>query len=79
MTTSQDTRIAGILTDPSAAYDQPMEVVRDDTLSRDEKIRVLEEWKFHANELIVAGTEGMTGGEPDMLSRVNDALLALRD
>jgi hypothetical protein len=66
-----------ILADPSLAFAAPMDVVRDAAFSDAEKRRILEGWEVDAQELEVASDEGMTGGEPALLQRVQNALRAL--
>lgn len=66
-----------IIADPSLAFAAPMDVVRDAAFSDAEKRRILEGWEVDAQELEVASNEGMTGGEPALLQRVQEALRAL--
>ena len=65
------------LRDPSSAFDEPKDVLSDDRLSRDQKIRLLEQWKYDAAELEVADDENMSGGEESMSRRVSLALSEL--
>ena len=69
--------IDDIIDDPSLAFAAPMDVVRDAAFSDAKKRRILEGWEVDAQELEVAADEGMTGGEPALLQRVQDALRAL--
>ena len=64
------------LLDPALAFDQPKDVVNAPDLSRDVKLRLLQQWERDARALAVAEEEGMTGGEESMLARV---LRAQRD
>lgn len=64
-----------ILTDPSAAYQQPEAVLRDARLSREEKILVLKQWAFDAHEIEVAQEENMLGDA----SPLHQVLLALHE
>ena len=59
------------LADPFA---EPRDVLADRRLSRDTKLRLLQQWERDARELAVAEDEGMTGGEESMLGRVRHAL-----
>ncbi len=72
---SLDDKIA----DPSGAYDTPEEVLRDASLDRGAKRRILQSWERDARELQVAEEENMGGGEPAMLGRVLDCLAQVGD
>ena len=60
--------------DPSKAYNQPKDVLEDDSLDRDQKLKILKQWEFDANELITAEEENMPGDAAPMLNRVKRAL-----
>lgn len=62
---------------PAAAYGHPDEVLNDQTLSREDKIMILREWYYDAIRLQESAAENMTGGEPDRLQSVSNALLKL--
>lgn len=61
-----------------AAFDRPADVLRS-PLSRDQKIRVLEDWERDLRELLVADEENMTSStqSPVTLQDVRVALAAL--
>lgn len=61
----------------SASFASPRDVVEDQTLSREAKLRLLTQWERDARELSVAEEEGMMGGEESMLGRVRQALQQL--
>jgi hypothetical protein len=63
--------------DPRSAYQHPEEVLKDDKLTREQKIEILREWHYDAIRLQDSAGENMTGGEPDMLRAVSRALLTL--
>lgn len=63
--------------DPSSAYKNPNEVLQDDDVDKDQKMKILQQWELDARELQVAAEEGMAGGESDMLRQVRAALLTL--
>ncbi|MEX2451974.1 MAG: hypothetical protein WD407_14045 [Rhodospirillales bacterium] len=63
-----------ILLDPALVYDSPADVLRDDGLSDDQKLRVLQAWEIDARELAVAEEESMGGGEDARLSPVLQAI-----
>ncbi len=62
---------------PGASYDHPNDVLSDQTLTRDQKIAILREWHYDAVRLQESAGENMTGGEPDRLRSVSNALLEL--
>lgn len=62
---------------PGVSYDKPGDVVDDPVLTRDEKVAILREWHYDAVRLQESATENMTGGEPDRLQSVSNALLKL--
>lgn len=62
---------------PTAAYHHPDDVVADAKLSRKEKVAILREWHYDATRLQESDGENMTGGEPDRLRSVSNALLKL--
>ncbi len=63
--------------DPSHRYTHPKDVLSDVVLTRDEKIAILREWHYDAVRLQDSASESMTGGEPDRLQSVSNALLEL--
>lgn len=74
------TDFARAMRDPKACFSEPTNVLNDDTLSKEEKIKVLRQWEYDARELSVAEEENMpaqTGDESSMLSRVQTALREL--
>ncbi|RUO70078.1 hypothetical protein [Pseudidiomarina salinarum] len=56
-------KLQDILTDPSAAYGSPDDVLKDNDLTPAEKLKVLDQWEFDARELQVATEENMPGPE----------------
>jgi len=66
------------LSNPSSAYRYPKDLLVDDALTDEQKMQVLERWKFDAHELLVAEEENMAGDGPSMLSRVNRAIGILK-
>ncbi len=63
------------LLDPGSVFASPEDVVRHETLTRDQKIEILRRWEYDAAEIAVADEEGMPDGENgDLLRRI---LLAL--
>jgi hypothetical protein len=62
---------------PRGAYAHPDQVLADESLTREQKIEILREWYYDATRLQESDGENMTGGEPDMLRAVSNALLQL--
>ncbi|MDO5757970.1 MAG: hypothetical protein Q4P24_10715 [Rhodobacterales bacterium] len=59
-------------------YETPEDLMRDDSLSRDEKVRMLEDWRDDKNAHMRASGEGMEGQDrADRLRRIKKALAAL--
>ncbi|MBT8095864.1 MAG: hypothetical protein HKP32_08180 [Woeseia sp.] len=50
-----------ILRDPSASFAHPGDVLRQSTLSRDEQIRVLKQWRYDLVQMQVASAENLGG------------------
>ena len=65
------------LLDPIAVYARPVQVLNDDALDREQKLNILRRWELDSRELQVAEEEGMTNGEPDLLTEVLQAIGAL--
>lgn len=60
-------------------YTHPAQVVADQRLSREEKIKILRDWHYDAIRLQEAAGENMTGPGRDKLQAVSNALLELGD
>ena len=65
------------LKDPRRYFDAPGDVVAAAGLSRERKIEILKRWETDARLLMVASEESMSGGEPQQLQAVHEALRAL--
>lgn len=50
-----------ILHDPSARFSDPCEVLCQGRLTRDDKVRVLQQWRYDLVQLQVASEENLTG------------------
>jgi hypothetical protein len=66
-----------ILADPTGHFDRPSDVVEAPSLSREQKIEILNRWEADSRELMVATDEGMGGGEQNRLGEVHAALKQL--
>jgi len=62
------------LLDPGGAFGSPDAIVRNEALTREQKIELLRRWEYDARENAVALEEGMPGGESDLLRRIVLAL-----
>lgn len=74
------TKYEKALLDPTSVYRTPMEVVTDRMLTKEQKIKVLQQWEYDAKELQTAEEENMvelTEEKGSMLSRVLEALHSL--
>ncbi|QYX57162.1 hypothetical protein K1T73_01735 [Roseovarius sp. SCSIO 43702] len=61
-------------------YETPEELLRDDSLSRDEKIRMLEDWRDDKKDYMRATEEGMVGEDrTERLRQIKKALATLQD
>ena len=60
--------------DPTSIFACPSDVCDEQSLTRDQKIKILRRWGYDARELQVAEEENMGGGPEDVLDEV---LLAL--
>jgi hypothetical protein len=67
------------LTDPSAVFKKPQEVIETDGLSREQKIEILRRWEYDVRELQVADEEGMAPVDPQpvVLDSILNALRTL--
>ncbi len=64
--------------DPTMVFEDPMDVVANDELTRDQKIEILRRWEYDARQLEIAEEEaGMALRRPEMFGRVLQALHTL--
>ena len=77
MMRSQPIDLADALRDPTSAFSEPEDVLSCEGISQDMKIEILRRWEYDARELGVAEEEGMIGGPPSLLHRVQEALRSL--
>jgi hypothetical protein len=67
------------LANPSAYFAEPGEILAHPALALDVQRKLLHQWEQDARQLAEAETEGMEGGEPNMLRRVREALATLEE
>ncbi len=61
-------------------YKTPKELISDDSLSRDVKVKLLELWLDDKEAVMRAADEGMRGEfRTDLLSEIQDALTSLEE
>jgi hypothetical protein len=72
-----ETDLDKIMRDPRAFFSQPRDVVAHPQLSREQKLAILREWEQDALRLSASESEGMGGGEENMLGRVESAIQAV--
>jgi hypothetical protein len=65
------------LNDPADLFESPDAVVHHPTLTREQKIQILNNWQLDASRLEGSEAEGMRGEGAPMLHRVRMALAAL--
>ena len=59
-------------------YASPEELLRDDSLSRQQKVEMLESWRDDKDALMRASDEGMQGSvRLDLLQQIESALTSL--
>ncbi len=64
----------------SGKYNSPSDLMGDESLKKDEKIAMLEDWRDDKNALLRASGEGMDGEMPaEVLSKVKKYLSFLKD
>jgi hypothetical protein len=65
------------LNDPADLFESPDAVVHHPTLTREQKVQILNNWQLDASRLEASEGEGMGGEDAPMLHRVRIALAAL--
>ena len=71
-------QVESAISDPTRHYARPMDVVHDDSLDAEQKLKILESWKKDAELLSTAQDENMSGGERPHLQDVSLALIELQ-
>jgi hypothetical protein len=71
--------LEGKIQSPARCYGAPQDVLSDETLTADEKRRVLESWRQDATRMSESEAENMTGGERNLVGEVSLALLRLEE
>ncbi len=63
--------------DPLKYFEKPEEVVFNNELSRQEKIKILESWRDMCKKMEIAEYEGMKDVTEDLLPLINNKILEL--
>jgi uncharacterized protein (UPF0128 family) len=72
------TDIKKAMLDPTAVFENPMQVLHATDLSREQKIEILQRWRYDAELMEVAEQENMTSaGDKDILQSILEALRSL--
>lgn len=75
--TQQSRHYERALVNPLAVYSRPAQVLGDEALSDEQKLKILRRWETDSREMQVAEDEGMIGGEDDLFAEVIQAIHAL--
>ena len=67
------------MSNPSAVFASPNEVVHHQELSRDQKLEILRQWAQDEEALQVAEDESMSAPQNQRDSRLDDVMSALHD
>jgi|GEM_PF-2471123 len=62
------------IANPNMVYTTPAQIVEDDSLSKDEKLKALDSLEYDCNQLLVAADERLNGGEQPV--KISDIHLA---
>jgi hypothetical protein len=71
--------VEAALRDPQAFFVEPQGVADYPQLSREEKLAILLRWEQDALRLSASESEGMAGGEENMLGRVKRAIQTVQE
>lgn len=63
---------------PSAVFRSPEAVVACPDLTKEQKIKILEQWEYDEQEIQVSIEENMAGNETSLLIRIKQAILSLK-
>lgn len=60
--------------DPTSVFSCPDDVLYEQSLTREQKVKILHRWEYDARQLEVAEDENMAGGPSDLLDNILAAL-----
>jgi hypothetical protein len=60
--------------DPTSVFSCPDDVLDEQSLTREQKVKILRQWEYDARQLEVAEDENMAGGPSDLLDNILAAL-----
>ena len=64
---------------PEQVFATPLDVVATESMTTEQKLKVLEHWEANARDLQVASEENMTGPGASRLGEVKKAIIKLRE
>lgn len=64
---------------PEQVFTSPMDIVSTESMTAEQKLKVLEHWEANARDLQVAIEESMTGPGVSRLAEVKKAIIKLRE
>jgi len=65
------------LTAPDQVFDSPMDIVTTQSMTCEQKLKILKNWEANARDLQVASEENMTGPGISRLAEVKKAIIKL--
>ncbi len=70
--------IVEALQDPALVFDSPKQVLKEESLSPQIKIKILEQWRYDAFLMHTASCENMDGGERSYMDQILKCLRELK-
>ncbi|HAD49121.1 MAG: hypothetical protein CMF12_12715 [Idiomarina sp.] len=64
---------------PAGAFGQPEDVVNRSDFSKEQKLKILQQWRYDEYETEVADQENMGADKPDRLGEINNLILQLEE
>jgi hypothetical protein len=65
--------------DPTSVFHRPKDVLKEKTLSREQKIDILKRWEYDERGLAVAEAENMQSANGNRHSNLDEVLACLRE
>lgn len=62
---------------PAQVFDHPEDILKEESLTHEQKVKLLKRWEYDARELEVAEEENMGGSSPSVLGEILVALNSL--
>ena len=64
---------------PAGTFGQPEDVINRTDFSKEQKLKILKQWRYDEYETEVADQENMGGDKPDKLGEINNLILQLEE